>query len=168
MIREPPSGWANISGEYLTDVVVSYFRESGVLIHSVVFADDETGLGKLCEGLSARQDAGEPLVYCQDYDVLENERHRIAPYRTSVCWVHLDRTDRWIEQLDQSAGELVRQLHDGEGSFENFPHYLTFAEQAASLIDLNRERVIALSNLTAWTVFESAAYIEESLTLQSD
>jgi len=168
VFRKPPSGCVNMSEEYLTDDVVSYFRKSGVLIHNVVFADDDNGLPKLCEGLSARQDAGEPLVYCQDYDVLENERHRIAPYRTSICWVHLDRTDRWIEQLDQSAGELVRQLHDGEGSFENFPHYLTFAEQAASLIDLNRERVIALSNLTAWTVFESAGYIEESLTLQSD
>jgi len=168
VFQKPPSGCANMTEEYLTDDVISYFRESGVLIHNVVFADDETGLEKICEELSARHEAGEPLVYCQAYNILANERHMISPYRASICWVHLDRTSRWIEQLDPSAGALVRQLRDGEGSFENFPHYLTFAEQAASLIDLNRERVIALSNLTAWIVLESADYIEESLALESN
>jgi hypothetical protein len=69
-----------------------------------------------------------------------------------------------MEKLDHAGGDLVRQLYANEGTFGNFPHYLTFAEQGASLIDLNRERVIALSNLTAWTVLESADYIAENLT----
>ena len=168
VFRKPDRGCGDMSEDNLTDDVISYFRETGVLIHNVVFADDENGLANICEAFAARQGAGEPLVYCQDYNVLENDRHMISPYRTSICWVHLDRSERWIEQLDPTAGELVRDLRDGEGSFENFPHYLTFAEQAASLIDLNRERVIALSNLAAWTVFESAEYIEESLSLQRD
>jgi hypothetical protein len=168
IFQKPDAGCGDMSEDHLTDDVISYFRESGVLIHNVVFADDENGLASICEGFAARQVAGEPLVYCQDYNVLENERHMISPYRTSICWVHLDRTDRWIEQLDANAGELVSDLRNSEGSFENFPHYLTFAEQGGSLIDLNRERVIALSNLAAWTVFESAEYIEESLALQGN
>ena len=32
------------------------------------------------------------------------------------------------------------------------------------MIDLNRERVIALSNLAAWSVKESAAYIANSFS----
>jgi hypothetical protein len=77
--------------------------------------------------------------------------------------VYLDRTNNWIERLDRTGGELVRELYEGEGSFDSFPHYSTFAEHGISLIDLNRERVIALSNLAAWVVKESAEYISDSL-----
>jgi hypothetical protein len=162
--QRPPSGCKDISEEHLTDDVISYFRTTGVLIHNVVFPNASAELDTLCEAFSARKEAGEPLVFCQVYDVLENKRHGISPYRTSICWVHLDRTDRWMEKLDRTAGDLVRQLYANEGTFDNFPHYLTFAEQGVSLIDLNRERVIALSNLAAWTVLESADYIAENLT----
>ena len=161
--RKPSSGCGDMDEEHITDDVISYFRKTGVLIHNIVFDGGGAGLEKICEEFAARQEAGEPLVYCQAYDVIENERHRIEPYRTSICWVYLDRADRWIKKLDRTAGDLVRQLHDGEGSFDNFPHYLTFAEQGVSLIDLNRERVIALSNLAAWMVRESAGYIADSL-----
>lgn len=161
--RKPPSGCENISEEHITDDVISFFRKSGVLQHNIVFADGDAGLVKMCEEFAARQTAGEPLVYCQSYDVVENARHRIDPYRTSICWVYLDRTNNWIEQVDQTAGDLVRQLSNNEGSFDNFPHYSTFAEQGISLIDLNRERVVALSNLAAWVVKEQAEYISNSL-----
>jgi len=163
--QRPPNGCKNISEEQLTDDAISYFRTTGVLIHNIVFPNASEELETLCEAFSARKEAGEPLVYCQVYDVLENQRHGISPYRTSICWAHLDRTDRWMEKLDRTAGDLVRQLYANEGTFDNFPHYLTFAEHGVSLIDLNRERVIALSNLTAWTVLESADYIAENLSL---
>jgi hypothetical protein len=162
--RKPPTGCGDITEDHISNDVSSFFRKSGVLIHNIVFADDDAGLENICEEFSARQAAGEPLVYCQAYDVIENARHRIEPYRTSICWVYLSRADRWIEKLDETAGDLVGQLHDGEGSFDTFPHYSTFAEQGISLIDLNRERVIALSNLAAWTVLESADYIATSLS----
>ena len=162
--RRPPNGCKNLSEEHLNDDVISYFRTTGVLIHNIVFPNASAELETLCEAFSARKEAGEPLVFCQVYDVLENQRHGISPYRTSICWAHLDRTERWMETLDRTAGDLVRQLYANEGTFDNFPHYLTFAEQGVSLIDLNRERVIALSNLAAWTVLESADYIAENLT----
>ncbi len=161
--RKPASGCRNIAEEHITDGVISFFRKSGVLQHNIVFNDGDAGLEKICEEFSARQTAGEPLVYCQTYDVVENARHRIEPYRTSICWVYLDRTNNWIERIDQTAGDLVHQLANNEGSFDNFPHYSTFAEQGISLIDLNRERVIALSNLAAWVIKEQAEYISDSL-----
>ena len=161
--QKPSSGCAEVTEEHISDDVISYFRKTGVLIHNVVFEDAEAGLEAICDAFAARQAAGEPLVYCQDYDVIENARHGIDSYRSSICWVYLDRADGWIEKLNHSDNDLVRELHDGEGSFDNFPHYLTFAEHGISLIDLNRERVIALSNLAAWMVKESADYIASNL-----
>ena len=162
--RKPSSGCGDVTEEHITDDVISCFRPSGVLIHNIVFGDGDAALAKICEAFAAQQAAGEPLVYCQPYDVIANARHGIAPYRTSICWVYLDRANDWIERLDHTNYDLVRQLYDGEGSFDNFPHYLTFAEQGVSLIDLSRERVIALSNLAAWMVKESAEYIASSLS----
>jgi hypothetical protein len=161
--RKPSSGCGDIDEEHISDDVISYFRKSGELIHNIVFADSDAGLARICEEFAARQEAGEPLMSCQAYDIIKNDRHRIEPYHASICWVYLDRANHWIDKLDRTAGELVRELHDGEGSFDNFPHYSTFAEQGISMIDLNRERVIALSNMAAWTVKESADYIATSL-----
>ncbi len=144
--QRPSSGCGDISEEHITDDIISFFRETGVLVHNIVFDDGDAALATICEEFSARQAAGEPLVYCQPYDVLENDRHGIAPYRTNICWVYLDRADGWIKRIDPTTGDLVRELYYNLGPFDNFPHYLTFAERGVSLIDLNRERVIALSN----------------------
>ena len=163
VFEEPAAGCGNVTEEDLTDDIISFFRPTGVLIHNVVF-EDESGLAAICAGFAEKQAAGEPLVYCQSYDVIANERHGIAPYRPSICWVYLNRAQAWIDQLNVSGGDLVNDLHAGEGSFKNFPHYLTFAEQGVALIDLDRERVVALSNFGAWMVMESAAYIAENLS----
>jgi hypothetical protein len=72
--QRPPSGCKDISEEHLTDDVISYFRTTGVLIHNVVFPNASAELDTLCEAFSARKEAGEPLVFCQVYDVLENKR----------------------------------------------------------------------------------------------
>lgn len=161
--QKPANGCGDVAEEHISDDIVSLFRESGLLIHNVVFAEGSAGLQAICEGFAARQTAGEPLVYCQPYEVVENTRHRIEPYRTSVCWAYLDRAKNWIERLDTEGQGLVKQLAANKGSFDNFPHYLTFAEHGVALIDLNRERVIALSNLAAWSVKESAHYVSEHL-----
>lgn len=161
--QKPSSGCGDISEKYMTDDVISYFRKTGVLINNIVFDDGDMGLEKICDQFAMQQAAGGPLVYCQPYDVIANARHGIEPYRASICWAYLDRADNWISKLDHTTGNLIQQLYDGEGSFDNFPHYLTFAEHGIALIDLNRERVIALSNLAAWAVKERAQYIADSL-----
>ncbi|MEJ2128827.1 MAG: patatin-like phospholipase family protein [Woeseiaceae bacterium] len=161
--NKPAAGCGAVIEEvHITDDLVSYFRPTGVLVHNVIF-DDEAGLEEICEAFHERQQAGQALVYCHNYDVIENERHGITPYNTNICWVHLDRARNWTDQLDPDGGELVRDLIAREGSFRNFPHYLTFAEQGVLLIDLNRERVKAATNFSAWTVLESAEYIATRL-----
>ena len=75
----------------------------------------------------------------------------------------LERVADWINQITQPA-RLAEELRSGQGTFDNFPHYRTFGEQGPLLVDLDRERVHAMSNLTAWTVFEAAEYIAEHLS----
>lgn len=162
--RKPAAGCQDTSEEHISDDIVSYFRTSGILIHNIVFDDGDDGLTDICEAFAAQQAAGEPLVYCRPYNIVANARHGIEPYRASICWVYLDRANNWLTQLDPTGGDLVEQLVRGEGSFDNFPHYHTFAEQGISLIDLNRERVVALSNLAAWAVRERSVYISSHLS----
>ena len=161
--NRPVAGCSSVTDEHITDDAISLFRPNERLIHNVVFADGELNLELLCEELASRKENGEPLVYCQTYDVIRNDWHRIEPYRPNVCWVYLDRVGNWMDALDPEGSELVQDILDKEGSFDSFPHYSTFAEHGIGLIDLNRERVVALSNLAAWTLRESAGYIAESL-----
>jgi hypothetical protein len=161
--ESPPAGCQDISEDYITDDVISLFRKSELLVHNIVFPNGEAQLIELCEKLSARKERQQPLVHCQPYDVIQNARHRIEPYRASICWVYLDRVGAWFDKINPDAGDLNRQLHDRSGSFNNFPHYSTFAEHGVALIDLDPERVNALSNLTAWVVLEMAEYIANNL-----
>jgi hypothetical protein len=161
--REPSTGCVNVTDEHLTDDLISLFRPNDRLVHNVMFAERDDGLRQLCESLARKKAAGDPLVHCQAYDVLRNDWYRVEPYRANVCWIYLDRVGRWVEDLDARAGGLVSDIIDRDGSFDRFPHYSTFAEHGIGLIDLNRQRVVALSNLAAWTVLESATYLSSSL-----
>ena len=155
----PDGGCGNVTDENITDDMISFFRPNRRLVHNVVLDNGEANLETLCEAFADRKESGEPLIYCQAYDVIRNSRYRIEPYEANICWVYLDRVGQWMDQLDPSGSELVQDILDQEGSFDSFPHYSTFAEHAVGLIDLDRERVIALSNLAAWTLRERAGYI---------
>ena len=161
--RVPPGGCGDVSETTLTDDLISLFRPSGRLVHNVMFAAGDEGLRQLCESFAIRKAAGEPLVHCQAYDVLENDWYRVEPYTANVCWVYLDRVGGWMNRLNGDGSELVSDIINRQGSFDSFPHYSTFAEHGIALIDLDRERVVALSNLAAWTVLESSATIAEYL-----
>ena len=160
--EEPESGCAAASHESVVDDLVSLFKETGKLVHNRVFANGEEELAALCSAFARQKARDEPLVHCRAYQVIDNPRHGIAAYRADVCFVYLDRTANWLAAIP-AAGGLNRKLRAGESPFDNFPHYSTFAEQGALLIDLDRERVNALSNLTAWTVLTSAEVLRLGL-----
>lgn len=159
----PPDGCGRIGEEFIKDDVVSLFRRTDDHVHNVVIANGETELVRLCDEFAAKRGAAAPLVHCQSYDVLANPRHGIEPYRPDICWAYLDRVRSWVEKLDPDGGETTQDLRDGRGDFDTFPHYSTFAEQGLLLIDLDRERVNALSNLTAWSIYESVEALREGL-----
>ncbi len=143
------------SDDFVVDDLISLFKETGKLIHNRVFENAEEELTTLCTQFSRRQEAGEPLVHCQSYGVRANPRHGIAPYQPNICWVY---------HRVPPTGELNRKLHNAESPFDTFPHYATFAEQGVLVIDLDRERVNALSNLAAWAVLESSRAVREGLS----
>lgn len=153
-----------ISEDLLVDDVISLFRPIGKLTHNTVFKDGENELETLCEAFRQRRAAGKSLVHCQRYEVAENGRQAIHPYRPNICWVYLNRVKAWIDLLPgDRAQPLTLELKDGAGEkFSRFPHYRTFGE-GASMIDLDPERVHALSNLAAWTVLNSADEIARGL-----
>lgn len=156
----------NITTKVLVDDVISLFRPIGKLTHNVVI-DDQDGkrLEGLCQAFVDRKKSREPLVHCDRYTIRDNARQAVrgAGYQPSICWVYLDRTRNWIDKIDAGGGRKTRDLKAGTGDFDNFPHYRTFSEKTGLLIDLDRERVHALSNLTAWTVLTSKDYIAQQL-----
>ena len=44
----------------------------------------------------------EPLVYCDKYNVSKNEYYGVTPYSVNICWVYLNRSEEWINQVSQS------------------------------------------------------------------
>lgn len=153
----------SVSEDEMTDDLISLFRKTNKLKHNVVFSQGQTNLSEICRAFKECRAQGKPLVHCQTYDVIENHRHDIRPYKSTICWVYLDRAQKWIDALPDDGQRLVQELKQGSGKFDEFPHYGTFLEKKARLIDLDRERVQALSNLAAWTVFEAAEYIKDGL-----
>ena len=142
-----------IDEDVLVDDVISFFRPIGKLAHNHAF--DRAGLAELCSAFDRRRQDGEPLVHCQEYSVLPNSpaavRYSIPAYATNVCWAYLDAPRAWLDRLPPGGGDLA-DLRAGEGDFDHFPHYRTFGEHGVGVIDLDRERVHALSNLTAWAM----------------
>lgn len=147
---------------HIVDDVVSLFRTSGDLVHNVVIENGDSELDGICRRFAEQKTAQEPLVHCQTYQVVDNLRYGIRRYRPDICWAYLDRVEAWIDAIP-SGGGTTEDLQRGRGDFDNFPHYGTLLEHAWSVIDLDRERVNALSNLTAWTVYESSEVLRQGL-----
>ncbi len=161
---EPNAGGCDrLTDENFTDDLVSFFVPLEQLPNNVVFEGGQAELAKICRTFQAQRAQKAPLLHCQRYRVVANSRQGIAPYEPSICWAYLDRAEQWIEALDPAGGERTRALREGARPFDNFPHYKTFLEKGKSVIDLDRERVHALANFTAWSLLETASQIREAL-----
>jgi hypothetical protein len=157
----------DVSGGKVVDDLVSLFLATDDNADIVVFEDGKRELTNLCAAFYEKKSAGRPLIHCQRYPIRDNPAFGIKgeKYAPNICWVYLDRSQDWINALpdDQGLGSVTVHLKNGTDKFADFPHYKTFLEHGNTLIDLDRERVRALADLTAWTVFESASYIAEGL-----
>jgi hypothetical protein len=126
----------------------------------VVIGSGRERLRQLFDAYRRAKEAGKPLVYCDDYDIVENQRFGVRPYHTSICWAYLDRTQSWIDKLPDSSEEVKRVLAN-----RRFPHYATFFDSSLEVIRLTAREANALSNLTAWSVREESAQIVARLGL---
>ena len=97
-----------------------------------------------------------------------NQLNLPPAYVPRVCWVYLDRTKDWIEELRDDNDELVGELKRGERPFRDFPHYSTFAAEGSSVqaADLDAKEIIAIGQLTTWAVCEIANDLIEGANLR--
>jgi hypothetical protein len=150
-----------INKKVLDKHIIAFFRQAdGKYGHNLVFEGREQKLGELISALEARKRDGKPLIYCDTYDILENKHygiHNTEGYRPKICWIYQDRTEDWLKELPTKVREKAT---DGWGQL---PHYKTFFQNwfPPRAVDLTEEEVNLMSNLTAWTVVESAGYIRE-------
>ena len=113
---------------------------------------------------------GLPLVACSQFSTVANKRYGIPAYDPQICFVFLDRSEKWINSLPQSE-PLVSKLRSKNRlpfrTFHRFPHYGTFFHRAwkGRIIDLSEEQVNALAQLTSWTVVESGPAVSRCLGL---
>jgi len=131
-----------------------------------------TPLGDLYEKLKAKRKAGSPLVHCDEYGIhARSEAHPRMPYSpkpTNICWVYLDAPQSWTAALGRNqmlSREERLDLQLRRGDLEAFPHFRTFFENGAEVIDYTPRQVSALAHLTAWTLCESAADIAKQFKL---
>jgi Patatin-like phospholipase len=149
------------------------FPDNGIIEKSKAEAE----LNTLYSAFQKQKQSSEPLVYCQNYQIVKNDRFAIeskkkdgSSYIPTICWVYLDRTEKWLDLIEKHhcSDQNVSKLISKEAPFKNFPHYKTFFDQKGrfQVIGLDAEQVNALSQLTAWTVLENSEYLSKNLGLE--
>lgn len=120
---------------------------------NVVFPENQ--LQDLVRGLYHCRLRGEPLVYCDTYQVLANEHFNVRPYEAKVVWVYNDLTPRWAEALDPKLQSLLER-----SELKRFPHFRTTFENSFVPIALEPLQVNALAHLSSFVVLEAAEKIQ--------
>jgi hypothetical protein len=118
--------------------------------------------------LADRKRAGKIPYYCGKFPLSKNNALKLSPsYEPNICWVFLDRTGDWVDQLNATEDRLVDALKNQERPYRDFPHYSTFAAQGSrgQAADLDKKEILAIGHLTTWTVCEIAGDLIEGAGL---
>jgi Patatin-like phospholipase len=128
----------------------------------VVIESGDAKLAELHEAFTKARKAKQPLVHCAKYNITDNPRFGVTAYKNaSICWVYLDRTQSWIDALDEDKNPALKRAI----SWRSFPHYKTFFARGTYIIRLRPRDANTLSNLTAWTVISQQGTIGPALGL---
>lgn len=167
------------SSREISDDVASLFKRSSKYDtqteissnkpHNEVFRNED--YAQLLNTFSTNKREGKPLVHCQKYKVVENKRFNvrekkgIVAYEPNVCWIYLDRTQNWLNEIKNNTSlpeETKRAILYARDEFKHFPHYWTFFNDLpnVTVIDKSAPQVNLLANLTAWTVWEARKDID--------
>lgn len=152
---------------------VTYLEVARNKPHNEVFKG-ENEYSNLLNAFADKKRKGNPLVYCQNYQVKDNPRFNVkekkidgSNYEPKVCWVYLDRTRDWLSKIEKNCklvAPIKRSILSAKGEFKRFPHYLTFFNDLPSVtvIDKSAPQVNLLANLTAWTIREASGTIADA------
>jgi hypothetical protein len=129
-------------------------------------------LEDLRRAFTRKQVRGLPLVHCQAYKVKNDSvRFHMPTWNEPVhiCWIHLDLdgSRQWLNSLSPNLSpRLIADLRHQKNDFKHFPNYATFFEdwRLHEPILLKSGQVAAMSQLTSWTVCDSAGQIASEFT----
>lgn len=146
-----------------------------------VFKNGYKKLEQLYASFVKCKQAGKPLVHCDDYTLLKNDRFGIpGGGKVKITWVYLDGSSNWLAKMPD--GRLKNRLttHHRVSKLvprrlRRFPNYKTFGEQRglfatydlalANLVDLSLEQTNTLTQYADWVVRESSDKISNHLDL---
>jgi hypothetical protein len=106
--------------------------------HNQVFAHEHGEFRNLVEAMGARHEAGEPAVFAQELELVDNPRFGVRGGRkVRVLWCYLSPCQRWIEQLDPTVRMILG------------PRFPNFSTLRTSLPD---STVSLLAHFTSWVL----------------
>lgn len=169
------------SASDIDDVLPAYFGlpvRSGLLRkrpypNNQVFKEED--FQRVVEALQSAQRSGRGGVAVTDLEVQSNDWWGVpGNWTTRICWVYLDRAAAWESQLydgvaPRTGRTLAQAINEGNdpyfpsGPFQQFPNYRTAAENFPDLIELTKQQVNLLADLTCWVVMENHHQLQQVL-----
>ena len=109
-------------------------------------------------GLQGAKRRGEPVMTTTQHVVQANRWWGLdGGTKVTVCWCYNERVESWARRLPVPLRRLVQEGQSAtpDGPFARFPHYLTRAQNPATLIRLTPAQMNLLAHLSCWNVMES-------------
>jgi hypothetical protein len=165
---EPVTRGYDIKDEVIAPYLVSFFKKlskKGKYFHNQVIDEPDKKLSELVTSFETKKREGAPLIHCDEYDIMENKRFgvpRIEGYKPNICWIYLDRSDRWLNAIPDKK---IREEY-AVRKWRNLPHFKTFLPSLfkPAVVDLSDAEVNLGSNLAAWSVCEGADALRKGLS----
>lgn len=134
-----------------------YFRFDPKRAKNQVF--EEHKLKELYRGFERKKISGEPLVYCDRYQVKSNSHFAVEPYKANICWYYNDLAENWLKQVLAKESSLEHEekqkIFLKKPPYDHIPHSRTFGEEFGQIIDRRAKHVNIESNISSWSVCQS-------------
>ena len=156
--KDKPLIYENITSFFDLKAQEEYSKIFKKKPHNVIFKAE--AYSDLLNGLEQQKKKGEPLIYCDKYEIHKNDRYNIKEddnYKPNICWVYLNRSEKWLAQIKNNTAinsDVKKDILEKKGEFKHFPHYWTFFNDLPKITVINKshKQVNLLANLTAWSV----------------
>lgn len=159
--RKPVTSYFEVAGTKKTGFIG---QESAASANSSIARVFHGNGEELVKRLAAQKRAGKIPFHCGEFPLSKNNQLKLpATYKPRICWVYLDRTEDWVKQLEGAKDPLVHALKNQQRPYRDFPHYSTFASEGSrgQAADLDKKEILAMGQLTTWTVCEIAQDLVE-------
>ena len=160
--KNPPT-----ATEFDNDTPPLFGYGSGPTANNQVFK--KADFVKLVTNLQNARRAHNTAITTIKHTVLENDWWGLkGGWDVTICWVYLDRVKKWERKLkpEVKAAIVAGNASTPSGPFRDFPNYLTIDEDPGilpSLVQLTKEQVNLLADLTCWDITQNSDTFTELL-----